>query len=185
MFWPTSIGFPGLGVSFGSEEGYLAWLNRFKDPGPPPAPVAQSASCALTPISSQPGAEYKTNPFINLPMREQLNPAAAKAFSNSVSMMNKVGITPTVNNLYRTSADQALARQLSGPNPAANVSYHQAGAAVDINGTASKQFPFIVEIMQANGFTWGNSFNDPPHFDARGFLPPVTIAITAAHCGSF
>jgi D-alanyl-D-alanine carboxypeptidase-like protein len=58
----------------------------------------------------------------------------------------------------------------SGLNPAAPVSWHQAGMAVDINGTTSSAFPQIINAMESQGLTWGGTFHTPdrPHFQLPG-----------------
>lgn len=53
----------------------------------------------------------------------------------------------------------------SGTNPAAVVSWHQVGMAVDVN-TKDANFPAIDSTLEAQGLTWGGNFRnaDPPHF---------------------
>jgi hypothetical protein len=71
----------------------------------------------------------------------------------------------------------------SGTNPAAKVSWHQAGAAVDINGTRSPEFKTIISVMKKNGFVWGGDFKshkDPPHFDGRQFMGNLNQAVRKA-----
>ena len=53
-------------------------------------------------------------------------------------------------------------------------SNHAFGIAIDLNeddpGFGDSVSP-IAPIFQANGFTWGKSFNDPMHFEVNAFLP--------------
>lgn len=91
-----------------------------------------------------------------------------------------LGIVPQINSAFRTFGDQERMRNgASGKNPAAMFSWHSAGAAVDLNGTASKQFRTIISIMKKNGSVWGGDFTkkDPPHFDGRGFVRDQFIRI--------
>ena len=61
--------------------------------------------------------------------------------------------------MFRTGSDQAAMRAgVSGSNPAAKMSPHEAGLAVDFNGTSQKSFKTIVAIMKRNGFVWGGDF---------------------------
>ena len=78
----------------------------------------------------------------------------------------------------------------SGPNPAATVSWHQAGEAVDFNGTRSSNFGIVVVDMEAHGFTWGGTFNrrDPPHFQMapKGTRPSAAMmSACSAAAGGF
>ena len=108
-----------------------------------------------------------------------LQPQMASALTNAFNDLNSLGITPTINSGYRSPADQMRMRYgASGPNRAAVVSWHQAGMAVDINGTSSSYFPTIVGAMSAQGLTWCGTFphRDPPHFR----MPPAGTKPTAA-----
>lgn len=124
---------------------------------------------------SAPGGNYTVGPnAVAL-----FQPEMASALTNAFTVLNAKGITPRINSGLRTSADQARMRAGgSGSNPAARVSWHQAGMSVDINGTRSSSFPDIVDAMQSQGMTWGNTFShkDPPHFQ----LPPKGTSPTAA-----
>src|SRR2546430_13968282 len=91
----------------------------------------------------------------------------ANALTNALTYLNTLGIVPQINSGYRTPAEQLrMRRGASGPNPAAVVSWHQAGMAVDINGTRTTNFGIIIGVMQSYGLTWGGTFNHPdrPHF---------------------
>jgi hypothetical protein len=105
-------------------------------------------------------------------MRDQFAPAFAKALSGAIRQLNKLGITPVINSGFRTPGDQARMRGgASGSNPAARLSLHQAGYAVDIS-PLSPQFATIVQIMNGSGLKWGGTFvtqPDPPHFDQNPF----------------
>jgi RHS repeat-associated protein len=106
-------------------------------------------------------------------------PQMANALTNAFTFLNSQGITPQINSGFRTPADQTrMQTGASGPNPAAIISWHQVGMAVDINGTTSSFFPTIVSAMQAQGLRWGGTFThrDPTHFQ----LPPAGTSPTAA-----
>lgn len=112
-------------------------------------------------------------------------PPMANALTKAFNFLNSQGITPTINSGYRSPADQArMQNGGSGPNPAARVSWHQVGMAVDINGTSSSFFPTIISAMQAQGLTWGGTFThrDPPHFQLpRAGTSPTAGMVSA--CG--
>jgi RHS repeat-associated protein len=98
------------------------------------------------------------------------NPLFAAVLSSAIRELNSMGIVPQINSDSRTYADQAAMRAGgSGNNPAANLSLHQGGFAVDFNGTGTQQFKTIRSVMGTHGFTWGGTFNDPPHFESNLF----------------
>lgn len=112
------------------------------------------------------------------------SPETAEHLNAAFKELNKDGITPQINSAFRTNSDQAYMQSGgSGTNPAAKVSWHQAGAAVDINGTRSPQFKTIISVMKKNGFVWGGDFKshkDPPHFDGRQFMGNLNQAVRKA-----
>lgn len=61
-------------------------------------------------------------------------------------------------------------------------SNHAFGTAFDVNardgrfGATARPF---VEIFEANGFLWGNAFNDPMHFEVREFRGDAQVAAGA------
>ena len=104
--------------------------------------------------------------------RPYFAPDFARAFSAAVRELNIAGIRPRINSAFRTIADQQRMRAGgAGRNPAASLSLHQAGYAVDINGTATQEFQTIRQVMESHGFTWGGRFRhrDPPHFEINPF----------------
>lgn len=128
------------------------------------------------------GGNYTINP----PAVALFQPPMASALTSAFHSLNSQGITPAINSGFRSAADQARMRNGgSGPNPAAVVSWHQAGMAVDINGTTSSYFPAIISAMQAQGLTWGGTFHTPdrPHFQLphAGTSPS---AATVSACGA-
>jgi hypothetical protein len=104
--------------------------------------------------------------------------------------MNAKGIVPTLEAGLRTPFDQNVFRDIAlrrGANPASQgPSWHQAGGAVDIRGiqqgatgvTATGRT--MIAIMQAQGFRWGGSFGDRPHFDGEGFMGNRERAVAKA-----
>jgi hypothetical protein len=111
-------------------------------------------------------------------------PETADHLNAAFAELNKDGIVPQINSAFRTPDDQThMQNGGSGSNPAAKVSWHEAGAAVDINGTKSPQFQTIISVMKKNGFVWGGDFNskkDPPHFDGRSFSGSLSQAVRKA-----
>ena len=71
----------------------------------------------------------------------------------------------------------------SGPNPAAVVSWHQVGQAVDFN-TMRGNFDSIQNEMTNQGLTWGGNFRtpDPVHFQLPAAGQRPTSAMVDA-CG--
>jgi hypothetical protein len=108
----------------------------------------------------------------------------ADHLSPALKQLNKDGIIPKINSAFRTQADQKhMQNGGSGSNPAAKISWHEAGAAVDINGTRLPQFKTIILVMEKNGFVWGGNFHsskDPPHFDGRNFSGSKSKAVREA-----
>jgi RHS repeat-associated protein len=147
----------------------------------PTKPAPNNATCQL----SAPGGNYNLGPNAVALFQPQMSAALTNAFN----FLNSQGITPTINSGFRSPADQIrMQNGGSGPNPAATVSWHQAGMAVDINGTSSSFFPTIISAMQAQGLTWGGTFThrDPPHFQLPrpGTSPSAaTVKACAAAAG--
>ncbi len=73
----------------------------------------------------------------------------------------------TYNWLFRSNAQQAGVKSTYGPKAPVNSSYHEAGAAVDVNGMTVRKDRFqIVSIFQSHKAVWlgGGARPDPPHF---------------------
>ncbi len=107
------------------------------------------------------------------------SPSMAVDLTAAFNNLNSQNITPTINSGFRTPDDQGrMQNGGSGPNPAARVSQHEVGNAVDINGTTSSNFPKVRTAMGAQGLTWGGTFShpDPPHFQ----LPHAGTSPSAA-----
>lgn len=142
-----------------------------------PKPKPKKVTCKLV----APAGNYDVGTNAAALFQQAMADALTKAFT----YLNSQGITPQINSGYRSPADQIRMRSGgSGLNPAAVVSWHQAGMAVDINGTASSNFPAIVSAMQAQGLTWGGTFThrDLPHFQLpRAGTSPSAALVTA--CG--
>lgn len=101
-----------------------------------------NATCQL----AAPGGNYNVGPNAVALFQPQM----ANALRNAFNFLNSQGIAPLINSGYRSPADQMRMRNgASGPNPAAIVSWYQAGMAVDINGTTSSYFPTIINAMQS------------------------------------
>ena len=68
-------------------------------------------------------------------------------------------------------------------------SNHSFGIAIDLNsddGSNGASVAPVAPILQAHGFTWGKSFNDPMHFEVNTFLSPGrTLALAAAEPAQF
>jgi RHS repeat-associated protein len=101
----------------------------------------------------------------------RFQPQMLTALNAAFKSLNDQGIVPMITSGHRTAADQLRMRNgASGPNPAAIVSWHQVGMAVDLN-TRGGNFRAIINAMTSQELTWGGSFRrpDPPHFQ----LPPA------------
>jgi len=100
-------------------------------------------------------------------------PDFAKSLVAAFSELNEHGIEPQINSGFRSVGDQTgLRKDGAGKNPVAKgTSLHQAGYAVDINGTGDPQFKTIRRVMKKHGFSWGGYFKkpDPPHFFMNPF----------------
>ncbi len=133
---------------------------------------AGAPACAL----EAPSGKYTTGPNAVALFQPSMSGALTAAFSS----LNGQGVVPMITSGFRSAADQMRMRQgASGPNPAAVVSWHQVGLAVDFN-TMGGNFPAIKAAMTAQGLTWGGTFRrpDPVHFQqaAAGTSPsPATV----------
>src|SRR5712691_11632066 len=117
---------------------------------------------------TDPDIEFTVLPNVQLDLNKQFAEKLTAAFR----WLNLQGITPEITSAYRTAQDQLRMRQGgSGSNPAAVVSYHEAGLAVDLNHTTSLDFVSVIQAMEQQGLAWGGNFRkpDPPHFDGRRF----------------
>ena len=164
---PDFSGFDSLfcGGECGFDWFYPDWVNvDFVDPSrqavPPtrPALTRNSDTCPLW----VPGGDYTLGQNANPWFTENMSTTLNTAFTD----LNQQGITPMITSGFRTAADQARMQQGgSGPNPAASVSWHQVGQAVDFN-TRDGNFSSIVDEMTSQGLTWGGTFHrqDPPDF---------------------
>ena len=129
------------------------------------SPTAAGNVCRTKPALLRPSsdANYRTQ----FGAKMEFTPPVAEALSEAIRAMNAAGIVPTFNAGYRTAGDQArMVAGGSGPNPADAVGYspHQAGQAVDINGTKLAPFSNIQTIMELFGFSQLPNGKDPPHF---------------------
>ena len=100
-------------------------------------------------------------------------PDFAKSLVAAFRELNEHGIEPQINSGFRNEKDQTgLRKGGAGKNPVAKgTSLHQAGYAVDINGTKDPKFKTIRRVMKKHGFSWGGYFKepDPPHFFMNPF----------------
>jgi RHS repeat-associated protein len=139
---------------------------------------------ALVPLSKDVNYTVANNGPNAPEVHAVFSPETADHLNAAFKELNKDGITPQINSAFRTDSDQAYMQSGgSGTNPAAKVSWHQAGAAVDINGTRSPEFKTIISVMKKNGFVWGGDFKshkDPPHFDGRQFMGNLNQAVRKA-----
>ena len=115
-----------------------------------------------------PLGNYKLGPKAVALFQPQMADPLNATFKN----LNNQGIAPMITSGFRTSASQLALRQGgSGPNPAAKVSLHKEGLAVDIN-SQDPSFPAIKKAMIGQNLTWGGTFKpkrDLVHFQ----LPPA------------
>jgi hypothetical protein len=110
----------------------------------------------------------------------QLADPLGKAFGN----LNQQGIVPTITSGFRNGTEQQrMIQGASGPYPAATLSLHQEGLAVDIN-SKDANFPSIKDALTGQGLTWGGTFStpDPVHFQAAPAGTRANAAMVAA-CG--
>jgi hypothetical protein len=147
-----------------------------------PDPAQQqngSGNAAIKPTTFTYNALVPLSPFVQYTVQSDnvhavFSPETADHLNAAFGELNKDGIVPQITSGFRTDADQTrMQNGGSGSNPAAQFSWHQAGGAVDIGGTHSRQFPTIISVMKSHGFVWGGDFHgrtDPPHFDGRNFL---------------
>ena len=146
----------------------------------PPAPTTRkdAGQCALIPLNAVPGTVVH-------PQHGDLRftPTFADIVRTVANTLSQQGTTLSINDGFRTAADQAQRRDGgSGDNPAARYSDHQLGNAVDINGTKTASFHKIVQAFKAAGASWGGDYRhrkDPPHFYIR---PQRANAINTAEC---
>lgn len=111
-------------------------------------------------------------------------PPMTNALNAAFGNLNSQGVVPMITSGFRTAADQQrMLHGASGPNPAAAVSWHQAGMAVDFN-TMGGNFAAIKAAMTAQGLTWGGTFRrpDPVHFQLPAAGTRPTAAMVSA-CG--
>jgi hypothetical protein len=111
-------------------------------------------------------------------------PPMTSALNAAFGNLNSQGVVPMITSGFRTAADQQRMLQgASGPNPAAAISWHQAGMAVDFN-TMGGDFAAIKAAMIAKGLTWGGTFRrpDPVHFQLPTAGTRPTAAMVSA-CG--
>jgi hypothetical protein len=178
---PTSTHTLHRGFEFAISSTVLGFRFGCSETASDPVVAPNNATCQL----SAPGGNYNLGPNAVALFQPQMSAALTNAFN----FLNSQGITPTINSGFRSPADQIrMQNGGSGPNPAATVSWHQAGMAVDINGTSSSFFPTIISAMQAQGLTWGGTFThrDPPHFQLPrpGTSPSAaTVKACAAAAG--
>ncbi len=162
------------------EFGSIIWrggdpLGPGGSPHPAPTPSRQT-NCGVNPLLVPLDSDTKIA-LLNTNVHPLFAPDFAKAFSGVVRELNALGITPMVTSGFRTPADQTRMRQGgSGSNPAATVSFHQSGWAVDVN-TLTSDFSSIRRTFEKDGFSWGGNFRpkpDRPHFEMNPFGPKGT-----------
>jgi len=144
------------------------------------SPTAAGSMCSSSPALLKPASDANYRTQFNAKM--EFTPPVADALSSAIRAMNGVGIVPTFNDGYRTASDQAQrVAGGSGPLPAAAVGWspHQAGQAVDINGTWLRQFSTIQTIMGAFGFSQLPNREDPPHFQMTSGDRATQISLAA------
>jgi RHS repeat-associated protein len=130
-----------------------------------PSTIRACKATLLVPLDPSARVTFENSRVIPL-----FAPAFAAALSGAIRDLNGQGIVPQIDQGYRTNTMQVrMGNGGSGPNPAARPGYslHQAGYAVDISGTASRQFGAIKAIMASYGMAWGGNFRprpDLPHF---------------------
>jgi RHS repeat-associated protein len=181
-------GFLGFDENSGIPDWYLGEVSAASAEYAAQQAAAQNAKAqqqqALVPLPE--GLKYTVaTPGPNSPdVHVLFAPEVAKRLGEAIQELNKEGIVPKINSAFRTNDEQTYMQSGgSGTNPAATVSWHQAGGAVDINGTKSPQFKTIIGVMEKHGFVWGGNFKpkgDPPHFDARKFMGNLNQAVRKA-----
>jgi hypothetical protein len=174
----TSLTVYGLSFDTGTSIYQSVDVGTLVPPGPPQRPQApqtsQSAQCTLT----APGGKYTVKAGESARFQKQMSDDLTTAFRQ----LNSQGIVPVIVSGFRSQADQdALRNGGSGPNPAATVSWHQVGMAVDLRDGSSSA---IKTAMQARGLTWGGNFKpkDPNHFQSAPAGTSPTPAMVKA-CG--
>ena len=166
-------GDPNGGIA-GPGPSLVFWLPHNEDKGGP-IDREKKQQCPLV----KPEGKFTTGPRADA----RFNPTFSAKLSQAFAELNARGITPHITSGFRTSQDQERMRNgASGTNPAARVSLHQVGLAVDVN-TLGGNFGAIREAMSRQGLTWGGNFRKPdrPHFQ----LPPPgtpTDPTEAAKC---
>jgi len=135
---------------------------------------AGSFACGL----SVPWGTFQTDSRA-VPLFQQ---SLADALTYAFAAANARGIVPQIDSGFLTPEDQQ--RMLSGgsgPNPAARISWHEAGLAVDLN-TQTPGFGFLRETLQQEGLAWGGNFRniDRPHFqEAQPSTSPAASLVKA------
>jgi len=159
-------------------------------PAGPPESVTVSATLVLFQTAStaintsvcmltRPQGQFNSPNAVPLFQPQLADPLGA-AFGN----LNQRGIVPTITSGFRNGAgQQKLIQGGSGPYPAATLSIHQEGLAVDIN-SKDPNFPSIKDALTGQGLTWGGTFStpDPVHFQAVPAGTRANPAMVAA-CG--
>jgi hypothetical protein len=174
---------------------------------PPPATLALRADrvpCIPMPQISDPngggsggGGDPKTTPCTLVAPKGQyqtargvnaiFNPTTAQMLSTALANLNQQGIIPAITSGYRSPALQdALASSYSSfVTTPAQVSWHEAGAAVDFGPNSNAgSFPAILATMTQAGFVWGGIFSTPdvPHFQSQpaGASPNAALVNSCA-----
>jgi RHS repeat-associated protein len=184
----------GLGSDWTSQaNGVTAeWASEINPsgvgPAGPPGSVTVNASWVLFETATaaisvcmltRPLGQFNAPNAVAL-FQPQLADPLGTAFGN----LNQQGIVPTITSGFRTGTDQQrMIQGASGPYPAATLSLHQEGLAVDIN-SKDPNFPSIKDALTGQGLTWGGTFStrDPVHFQAAPAGTRANPAMIAA-CG--
>jgi RHS repeat-associated protein len=128
---------------------------------------------------SAPTGNYKASSDVDA----RFNPVTAQMLSRAFSNLNRQGIVPVITSGYRSPQLQATLK----PGPLvitpARISWHQAGAAIDLgpNSNAGNNGG-IRDAMTDVGFIWGGYFRTPdvPHFQSQPASTSPSAAMVSA-----
>ena len=138
----------------------------------PSAPPPNQPACPL----QAPSGQYTIGRNAVALFQPQMATDLTAAFES----LNAQGIVPMITSGFRNASDQLrMIQGGSGLNPAAHVSWHEVGMAVDLNSRVSN-FSDIENAMAAQGLVWGGTFHTKPdivHFQipAAGTRPSAAL----------